>query len=102
MGAVYLRLVFSGPAGGGWGDGASFVVYHYCTLLVRRGFFFAFGVCEFTVLDFGVGIGFVVVGEGVLVVFGYAGPSLFVGPLLSCGALGEPIGLREVIGFGRH
>ena len=79
MGAVYLRLVFSGPAGGGWGDGASLVVYHYCTLLVRRGFFFAFGVCEFTVLDFGVGIGFVVVGEGVLVVFGYAGLDLFVG-----------------------
>ena len=92
----------AGLRGGAWGDEASLVVCHYCTLLVRWGFFFAFGVCEFTVLDFGVGIGFVVVGEGVLIVFGYAGLDLFVGPLLSFGTLGEPIGLREVIGFGGH
>ena len=102
MGAVYLRLVFSGPAGGGWGDGASLVVYHYCTLLVRRGSFFAFGVCEITVLDFGVGIGFVVVGERVLIVFGYAGLDLFVGPLFFFGTFSGPIGLREVVEFGGH
>ena len=100
MDAVNLGLVLSGPAGG-WGFGASIVVCHYCALLVQRGFF-AFGVCKFNVLHFGVGIGFVVVVEGVLIVFGYAGLDLFVGPLLSFGTLGEPIGLREVIGFGGH
>ena len=91
MDAVYLRLVFSGPAGGGWGDGASIAVCHYFSFLVRRGSFFALGVCEFTVLDFGVGVGFVVVGEGVFVVLGYARLNLFVGPLFPCGALGGPI-----------
>ena len=69
--AVNLGLVLDGPAGGGWGFGASIVVCRYCALLVQRGFF-AFGVCKSTILDFGVSIGFVVVGEGVLVVFGYA------------------------------
>ena len=65
--AVSLGLVLGGPAGGGWGIWASIAACHYCALLVRRGFFFAFGVCEFTVRDFGVGIGFVVAGEGVLI-----------------------------------
>ena len=71
MGAVNPGLVLGGPAGGGWGFGASIAACRCCALLVRRGFLFAFGVCEFTVLNFGVGIGFLVVGERVLVVLGY-------------------------------
>jgi len=95
--AVNPGLILGGPAGGGWGVGASIAACHYCALLVRRGPFFAFGVCEFTILGFGVGIGSVVVGEGVLIVSGYAGLDLLVGPLLFFGTLGEPIGLREVV-----
>ena len=66
MDAVDLGLVLGGPAGRGWGLGAFIVVYHCCALLFRQGFFFALGVCEITVLGFRVGVGFVVVGEGVL------------------------------------
>ena len=102
MDAVDLGLVLGGPAGRGWGFGAFIVVYHCCALLVRRGSFFALGVCEITVLGFRVGVGFVVVGEGVFIVFGYARLNLFVGPLFSCGALGGPICLSEVLGFGGY
>ena len=88
MDAVNLGSVFGGPAGRGWGFGGFHRRLPLLFLLVRRGSFFAFGVCEFTVLDFGVGIGFVVVGEGVLIVFGYAGLDLTVGPRLSFWCLG--------------
>ena len=102
MDAVDLGLVLGGPAGRGWGFGAFIVVYHCCALLVRRGSLSALGVCEITVLSFRAGVGFVVVGEEVFVVFGYARLNLFVGPLLSCSALGGLICLREVFGFGGY
>ena len=41
-------LVLGGPAGGGWGFGASIAACHYCALLVQRGSFFAFGVSPFS------------------------------------------------------